>query len=72
MSAIQVRESLVPLLSEVSARSTDFEHQRHISDDIITGFKQAGVYRALVPKIYGGDECTPAQFCELIEQIATA
>ncbi|MCU6669060.1 flavin-dependent monooxygenase [Enterobacteriaceae bacterium H4N4] len=72
MSAVHVREELVPLLNDVAARSEDFEQQRHISDDIITRFKQVGVYRALVPKIYGGDECSPAQFCELIEQIATA
>jgi len=72
MSAIHVREELVPLLSDVATRSGDFEHQRHISDDIITRFKQVGVYRALVPKQYGGDECSPAQFCELIEQISTA
>ncbi|WP_421550268.1 acyl-CoA dehydrogenase family protein [Kluyvera intermedia] len=72
MSAVRTREALDPLLSEVAARSEDFEHQRHISDDIISRFQQVGVYRALVPKIYGGDECSPAQFCELIEQIATA
>ncbi len=42
MSAIPVREELVPLLSDVAARSADFEHQRHISDDIITRFKQVG------------------------------
>ena len=36
MSAIHVREELVPLLSDVATRSGDFEHQRHISDDIIT------------------------------------
>ncbi|HKN04480.1 MAG TPA: acyl-CoA dehydrogenase family protein [Buttiauxella sp.] len=72
MSVVNVREELVPLLSEVTTRSVDFEHQRHISEDIITRFKQVGVYRALVPKIYGSDECSPAQFCELIEQIATA
>ncbi|MGO3414221.1 MAG: acyl-CoA dehydrogenase family protein [Kluyvera intermedia] len=72
MSAVPTREALDPLLSEVAARSEDFEHQRHISDDIISRFQQVGVYRALVPKIYGGDECSPAQFCKLIEQIATA
>lgn len=72
MSAVHVREELVPLLNEVATRSADFEQQRHISDDIIARFKQVGVYRALVPKIYGGEECSPAQFCELIEQIATA
>lgn len=72
MSAVHVREELVPLLGEIANRSADFEHQRFIADDIIARFKQVGVYRALVPKMYGGDECSPAQFCELIEQIATA
>lgn len=72
MSAVPVREELVPLLSDIAARSHEFEHQRHISDDVIARFKQAGVYRALVPRLYGGDECSPAQFCELIEQISTA
>ena len=72
MSAVHVREELVPLLKDVAARSADFEQQRHISADIIARFKQIGVYRALVPKAYGGEECSPAQFCELIEQIATA
>lgn len=50
MSAVHVREELVPLLNEVATRSADFEQQRHISDDIIARFKQIGVYRALVPK----------------------
>jgi len=72
MSAVHVREELVPLLKDVAARSADFEQQRHISDDIIARFKQIGVYRALVPKAYGGEECSPAQFCELTEQTATA
>ncbi|WP_431222811.1 acyl-CoA dehydrogenase family protein [Serratia sp. L9] len=72
MSALHIREDIAPLLGDIAARSVDFEHQRHISDDIIARFKQIGVYRALVPKAYGGDECSPAQFCELIEQIATA
>ena len=53
MSAVHVREELVPLLKDVAARSADFEQQRHISDDIIARFKQIGVYRALVPKSLG-------------------
>jgi len=67
-----VDNNLAPLLADIAARSADFEHQRYISNDIISRFKQIGVYRALVPKIYGGDECSPAEFCQLIEQIATA
>lgn len=72
MSAINAREALLPLLNEIAARSREFEQQRHIDDDIIARFKQTGVYRALVPKRYGGDERTPAEFCELIEQISSA
>ena len=72
MSAINAREALLPLLNEIAARSREFEQQRHIADDIIARFKQTGVYRALVPKRYGGDERTPAEFCELIEQISSA
>ncbi|MFZ4831739.1 acyl-CoA dehydrogenase family protein [Rouxiella sp. Mn2063] len=60
------------LLADIAVRSAEFEQQRYISDDIISRFKQIGIYRALVPKIYGGDECSPGEFCQLIEQIATA
>lgn len=60
------------LLDELKKRSEEFEQQRYISDDIISRFKQAGVYRALVPTQYGGDEISPAEFCQLIETIATA
>ncbi|KFK96203.1 MULTISPECIES: acyl-CoA dehydrogenase family protein [unclassified Serratia (in: enterobacteria)] len=72
MSALHIREDIAPLLGDITARSGDFEQQRHIPEDIVQRFKQIGVYRALVPKAFGGDECSPAQFCELIEQISTA
>jgi alkylation response protein AidB-like acyl-CoA dehydrogenase len=46
--------------------------QQHISPDIIQRFKEVGVYRALVAKRFGGDEKSPAEFCQLIERIAEA
>lgn len=60
------------LLADIRARAAEFEQQRHISPDIIEGFKQFGVYRALVPKRLGGLEWHARQFCELIETIAQA
>lgn len=60
------------LLADIRARAAEFEQQRHISPDIIEGFKQLGVYRALVPKRLGGLEWHARQFCELIETIAQA
>ncbi|MBK5002982.1 flavin-dependent monooxygenase [Pseudomonas sp. S31] len=54
------------------ARLGEFDRQRHISRDVIDAFKAHGVYRALVPSRFGGLECSPAQFCEMIERISHA
>ena len=52
------------------ARLGEFDRQRHISRDVIDAFKAHGVYRALVPKRFGGLECSPGAFCEMVERIA--
>ncbi|MEO8640761.1 indole-3-acetate monooxygenase [Pseudomonas sp.] len=54
------------------ARLGEFDRQRHISRDVIDAFKSQGVYRALVPKRFGGLECSPAEFCKMIERISQA
>lgn len=65
---------LEDLLNEIKVRAqkNEFDEQAYISDDIIEKFKEIGVYRALVPKRFGGDEVTPIEFCELIEKISIA
>lgn len=84
MSAIALRESaailedndpsdpLAKLLTQVSARYDEFNAQRRLSSDIVELLKQAGVYRALVAKRFGGDEKSPSEFLQLIEKISTA
>jgi alkylation response protein AidB-like acyl-CoA dehydrogenase len=59
-------------LSDIRRRRAEFTQLRQIAPDVITSFKQLGVYRALVPKAFGGDEKSPREFCELIETIAQA
>lgn len=54
------------------ARLGEFDRQRHISRDVIDAFKAHGVYRALVPRRFGGNECSPGEFCEMIERISHA
>lgn len=54
------------------ARLGEFDRQRHISRDVIDAFKAHGVYRALVPSRFGGLECSPGEFCEMIERISHA
>lgn len=53
-------------------RSGEFDRQGHIPQDVIDQFKTAGIYRACVPKRFGGDERTPADFCSMIEQLSIA
>ncbi len=60
------------LLAQIRARRGEFAQQRHLSPDIVEGFKRHGIYRALVPKRLGGEERSPREFCERIERIAQA
>lgn len=60
------------LLDDIRQRREEFEAQRHISADIVDAFKDIGVYRALVPKRYGGDEKSPAEFLKMVEAISAA
>ena len=60
------------LLSDIRQRADGCEAQRHIDQDIIERFKEIGVYRAFVPKRFGGDERSPTDFLSLIETISMA
>lgn len=73
-AALLSSEAFRSLLDDVRARGRDgeFDHLGHIAPDIIERFKSLGVYRACVPKRFGGDECSPAEFCALIEAISAA
>ncbi|MFW1675881.1 acyl-CoA dehydrogenase, partial [Acinetobacter baumannii] len=46
------------------AGAGEFDNQAYVSQDIIEKLKTIGVYRALVPKRFGGEEWSPRQFCE--------
>lgn len=65
---------LSELCQEVRQRACmgEFDQQAFISTDIIEKLKKIGVFRALVPKQFGGNEWSPRQFCELIERLSMA
>lgn len=65
---------LETLCQEIRERAItgEFDEQGYISLDIIEKLKKIGVYRALVPARFGGDEVTPREFCELIEKLSMA
>ncbi len=60
------------LLAEIRSRRDEFERLTYVPLDIIEKLQKVGAYRAFVPKVLGGDELGPADFCRLIEKIAEA
>jgi len=66
------KDKVDALLQEIRDRRMEFEEQKYISADIINTFKEVGVYRAFVPKQFGGDEQSPLEFLLLVEAIAAA
>lgn len=71
---ITAGEEFQQLLVEIRerARAEEFDQQKFISQDVIERFRKLGVYRALVPKRFGGDERSPAEFCRMVEDISIA
>lgn len=65
-------EALERLLAAARERHGEFAAQTHVSADVIELMKQAGVYRAMVAKRFGGDEMHPSDFLRLIETISQA
>ncbi|SER29756.1 acyl-CoA dehydrogenase family protein [Sphingobium sp. YR768] len=65
-------QALDRLLAAARARHEEFSAQTHISADVVQLMKQAGVYRAMVAKRFGGDELHPSDFLRLIETISEA
>ena len=65
-------ENFDNLLIDIRKRAPEFAAQNYVSDDIIQRFKKIGIYRAFVPKAFGGDERSPVDFLLAIEEIAKA
>lgn len=60
------------VLDEIRARRDEFTAKRHVPRDMVAQLQRVGVYRAFVPKRFGGDEISPSAFCRLIEDISAA
>ncbi|NEW92896.1 acyl-CoA dehydrogenase family protein, partial [Rhodopseudomonas sp. BR0M22] len=65
-------EDFDALVADIRARRAEFSAQQHVSQDIIERLRKAGIYRAMVARIFGGDEKSPAEFCRMIEKISQA
>lgn len=58
-------------LSAAGARVDEMERAGRLPDDLADRFKEAGLFRQLVPRSLGGAEAHPAEFVESVERMAT-
>lgn len=59
---------LLPVLRE---RAADAERLRRLPDETFNDFQEAGLFRALQPKRYGGYELDPAVFYQAVMEVGT-
>ena len=72
LSTVESGGALDRLLVAARTRHAEFSAQTHISADVVELMKEAGVFRAMVAKRFGGDEMHPSDFLRLIETISEA
>lgn len=66
---VQAARDLAPV---IAARAGEIESGRRLPVDLLGQFKQAGFFRAFVPRSHGGDEVDLRTGCEVLETIARA
>lgn len=71
--ALDVRKdvnALDRLLLAVREQRETFSESQQVSADVVRLMREAGIYRAMVAKRFGGNEMSPASFLRLIETIS--
>ncbi|WP_310496139.1 acyl-CoA dehydrogenase family protein [Sandarakinorhabdus sp.] len=69
MSALAEAARLAPI---IAARAADTESQRRLPADLAAMIAEAGLFRMLVPKAYGGGEVTPSEMFAALETLGAA
>lgn len=59
-------------LARLRARRQEFAALGHLPQDVVEELRKVGIYRALVAKRYGGDECSPVDFLAMVERLSQA
>ena len=61
--------ALAPMIAAAAPR---IEAERQLPADLVEALHEARLWRMLVPRAYGGDEVSPLEYVEAIEEIAKA
>ncbi|RTE64505.1 flavin-dependent monooxygenase [Amphritea opalescens] len=65
------KDDFEQLLLEVEKGREAYSEQAYVPDEIVQLMKKAGFFRALVPRIFGGNAGNPLPFLQSIERLAS-
>jgi 3-hydroxy-9,10-secoandrosta-1,3,5(10)-triene-9,17-dione monooxygenase len=64
------RQAVVELIPDVRLRADAAERERRLPAETMASLRKAGLFRAFVPRVYGGDERTLAEVLDLGVELA--
>src|SRR3546814_4050028 len=65
-------ERIEKLLPEIAARADETERERGLPADLMDHLLDAGLFRMMVPRAFGGEELDHLQACRVVEALARA
>ncbi len=68
--AVAVEARVAALLPAIAERAAGAEESRRVSEETVAELVDAGVFRMLQPKRYGGAECDPTAFFRVVRAVA--
>ena len=68
-SPLEAARALAPV---IQAHGEQIEQERCLPQPVVAALTQAGLFRLLIPRRYGGAEANPATFVRVVEEVARA
>jgi Acyl-CoA dehydrogenase, N-terminal domain len=68
-SLIEAARALVPV---IQAHGEQIEQERCLPQPVVAALTQAGLFRLLIPRRYGGAEADPATFVRVVKEVSCA
>jgi alkylation response protein AidB-like acyl-CoA dehydrogenase len=71
-SAASLLQSVRDLRPMIESEAEQIERDRRITPRVIAALREAGVYRMLVPRVYGGSQLSLIEFAAVMEELGKA
>lgn len=63
-------DTMAALVDAIAARRDEIDRLSHVPRDLVDMMKDAGIFRASTPAMFGGDALPPARFLAMVEEVA--